>query len=119
MNGTASVRESVFDNVAVQVAHMVYSTIVKYNRPPFVGREFQWRLGDNNMTTEQLFFYAYALNMCSALSSRLDYERRMRGPVAPASLRVNVPLQNMRAFSEAFGCDERAKMNPERRCILW
>ncbi|KAH7961337.1 hypothetical protein HPB52_007942 [Rhipicephalus sanguineus] len=63
----------------------VYTNILKYSRPPFVGREAQWHFGDNNMTAEQLFFYAYASNMCSALSSRVDYERRMRGPIAPAS----------------------------------
>ncbi|XP_075535072.1 neprilysin-1-like [Dermacentor variabilis] len=97
----------------------VYTSILKHNRPPFVGREAQWHFGDNNMTAEQLFFYAYASNMCSALSSRADYERRMRGPIAPASFRVNIPLQNLRAFAEAFECDDKAKMNPERRCIIW
>ncbi|XP_065292611.2 endothelin-converting enzyme 1-like isoform X2 [Dermacentor albipictus] len=119
MNTTASLHENVLDNVAVQVVHAVYTSILKHNRPPFVGREAQWHFGDNNMTAEQLFFYAYASNMCSALSSRADYERRMRGPIAPASFRVNIPLQNLRAFAEAFECDDKAKMNPERRCIIW
>ncbi|XP_054932168.1 neprilysin-1-like [Dermacentor andersoni] len=119
MNTTASLHENVLDNVAVQVVHTVYTSILKHNRPPFVGREAQWHFGDNNMTAEQLFFYAYASNMCSALSSRADYERRMRGPIAPASFRVNIPLQNLRAFAEAFECDDKAKMNPERRCIIW
>ncbi|XP_077512099.1 endothelin-converting enzyme 1-like isoform X2 [Amblyomma americanum] len=119
INATASLHENVLDNVAIQVAHMVYTSILKYSRPPFVNREAQWHFGDNNMTAEQLFFYAYASNMCSALSSRTDYERRMRGPISPASFRVNIPLKNMRAFSETFDCDERTKMNPERRCIIW
>ncbi|KAL3190304.1 hypothetical protein MRX96_019835 [Rhipicephalus microplus] len=119
MNTTASLHENVLDNVAIQVAYMVYSNILKHSRPPFVSRETRWHFGNNNMTAEQLFFYAYASNMCSALSSRVDYERRMRGPIAPASCRVNIPLQNLRAFSETFECDDKAKMNPERRCILW
>ncbi|XP_049518805.1 neprilysin-2-like [Dermacentor silvarum] len=60
MNTTASLHENVLDNVAVQVAHAVYTSILKHSRPPFVGREVQWHFGDNNMTAEQLFFYAYA-----------------------------------------------------------
>ncbi|CAI9726475.1 membrane metallo-endopeptidase-like 1 isoform X2 [Octopus vulgaris] len=38
---------------------------------------------------------------------------------APMEARVQIPLQNSKDFSEAFGCQKDSKMNQRRKSNLW
>jgi predicted metalloendopeptidase len=38
---------------------------------------------------------------------------------SPGKYRVNVPLFDIKKFSDAFNCKENSRMNPKDRCILW
>ncbi|XP_064457114.1 neprilysin-3-like [Ornithodoros turicata] len=119
MNPFESVNENLLDNAALQVAHKVYWKTVMSKAPPLQPLSLiEWKQGEYALPSGKLFFYAYASNMCGRLSSRADYDLRMRGPFAPIEMRVNVPLMNMRAFTDAFECERDARMNPDRKCII-
>lgn len=72
-------------------------------------------------TPEQQFFLAYAQAWC--FKARPEFQRLAAkiDPHAPARLRVNGPLSNLKAFQKAFSCPAGAKMvrPADKRCSVW
>ncbi|XP_042146120.1 neprilysin-11-like [Ixodes scapularis] len=64
--------------------------------------------GLEEFTPDQTFFVSF----CHALCVRDPADRVARA-------RCNVPLMNLRWFSEVFGCRKRERMNPSKRCAFW
>ncbi|XP_037576668.1 neprilysin-1 [Dermacentor silvarum] len=68
----------------------------------------------------RLFFVQFARAHCYRTNDT-RYERRLAFfGETPPRLRVNLPLANFKAFTEAFGCQEGDTMYPRKeRCSLW
>jgi endothelin-converting enzyme/putative endopeptidase len=70
-------------------------------------------------TPEQLFFLGYAQSWCSKYRPENARLRAQTDPHSPPFLRVNNPLKNLGAFSDAFGCKKGDAMVREDRCEIW
>ncbi len=70
-------------------------------------------------TPEQLFFLGYAQSWCSKYRPENARLRAQTDPHAPPFLRVNNPLKNLGAFSDAFGCKKGDAMVRHERCEIW
>lgn len=76
---------------------------------------------DYRFTDAQQFFLGYAQSWCSKYRPEMARLRAATDPHAPPFLRVNVPLQNMKAFHEAFQCKpgDRMVLPEAERCEVW
>ncbi|KAH7955930.1 neprilysin-1 [Rhipicephalus sanguineus] len=70
------------------------------------------------LTMDQMFFYNFAAALCDFRDEDL-WQQQRKFHITPAPWRVNVPLKNLRAFSDAFACKPGSPMNPAKRCIVW
>lgn len=61
-------------------------------------------------STAQTFFQVMCLMFCPFGT---------KSHLMPRSLGCNVPVMNVREFSEAYHCPKNSPMNPEKRCSLW
>jgi len=52
---------------------------------------------------------------------RPEYEKKLIEYDAhcPAKYRVNIPLSNLKVFSEVFACKLGTKLNPIEKCVVW
>ena len=76
---------------------------------------------ETGMTPAKRFFYKYAQNFCVAASPATLSQYVTGDPHALPSYRVNGPLSNLPAFSEAFGCDAQTPMrrSSDNICRVW
>ncbi|CAI5443087.1 unnamed protein product [Caenorhabditis angaria] len=113
VDGKMTIGENIADNGGLRVAYQAYQ--LKIDR-----EKEQRRLpGLNEFSAKQLFFVAYANTWCEALKpSAIDHI--MDTDVHSLGLfRVNVPLQNLPAFSKEFDCPIGSPMNPFEKCRIW
>ncbi|KAI6228793.1 Neprilysin-21 [Aphelenchoides fujianensis] len=111
-NGRRSLAENIADNAGIRVAFNAYRAWSED-----IGVEAALP-GFQNLTSDQMFFVAYAQNFCSMVNPRFAHQLSAQ-PHAPAALRAVVPLQNTPAFAKAFGCASGSPMSPARRCELF
>ncbi|CAJ0958823.1 unnamed protein product, partial [Mesorhabditis belari] len=113
LDGRLTIGENIADNGGLRVAHRAYEL-------------HQQRVSDHrqlpglqNFTSSQMFFLAFANTWCEAVKpSAIDYI--METDVHSLGMfRVNVPLQNFPAFSQAFNCPIGSPMNPFEKCRVW
>ena len=73
------------------------------------------------ITPAQRFFYKYAQHWCTAATPEDLQKRAGDDPHALPAYRTNVPLSNLSAFGEAFGCKPGSPMRlPDAKiCRMW
>uniref|UniRef100_A0A0N4Z3A4 Peptidase_M13 domain-containing protein n=1 Tax=Parastrongyloides trichosuri TaxID=131310 RepID=A0A0N4Z3A4_PARTI len=113
LNGEQTYVENVADNGGVRLAFEAYK-----KRLLHIGNDKLLPVF-NNMTSNQLFFIAYANTWCEVVKKEsinyiLDTDSHSLG-----EYRVNVPLQNFPEFGKAFNCPIGSKMNPFKKCHIW
>ena len=104
LNGQNTQGENIADNGGIREAYNAYFGL-KRNDLPLTGFE-DW-------SPEKLFFLSYANVWCGAITPEELRNRINIDTHSPAEYRVNVPLKNFKAFSDAYGCKAGDKMNPE------
>jgi putative endopeptidase len=67
----------------------------------------------------RLFFVAYAQHWCRADRPGFARDNLRDDPHAPPAFRTDVPLANLPAFAEAFGCPAGSPMVHAQRCEVW
>jgi putative endopeptidase len=72
-----------------------------------------------SMSEQRDFFIHFAQGWCTKTQPALALTLIQIDPHSPPRFRVNGPLANFDAFSEAFGCPGGSAMNPKRRCTVW
>lgn len=72
----------------------------------------------DSLTLDQMFFYNFATAHCDFRDEEL-WQQQRKFHLTPSPWRVNVPLMNLPAFSDAFGCKPGSRMNPSKRCSVW
>lgn len=102
VNGNLTAGENIADNVGIQVA---YDAFLRIQEP--------------SDEEKRLFFSAYASDWCQISTVENAKQLLADDPHSPAEARVNVPLSNFPAFSEAFNCPVGSRMNPPEKCQLY
>lgn len=113
LDSVGTIVENFPDNFGLAIAHQAYLDWSGLNpsEPKLPGFE--------NLPTEQLFWISYGALLCNR-NSRDDIRNQYMGSEhAPPSVRANVPVSNMVAFSEAFRCSLGLPMNPVIKCPLF
>ncbi|KAK8780462.1 hypothetical protein V5799_018198 [Amblyomma americanum] len=74
-----------------------------------------------HVDSKQLFFVYYALDHCELRGSGENQSRRelLLRRRLPAAARVNLPLRNLPAFTEAFGCSSDDALAARSPCTLF
>ncbi|CAD6199068.1 unnamed protein product [Caenorhabditis auriculariae] len=113
VDGRLTIGENIADNGGLRVAYQAYQ--MRLAR----AEESTKLPGLSDFTQQQLFFLAYANTWCEALKpTAIEYV--MDTDVhALGMFRVNVPLQNLPAFSKEFDCPIGSPMNPFEKCRIW
>ncbi|ULU07223.1 hypothetical protein L3Y34_018763 [Caenorhabditis briggsae] len=113
VDGKMTIGENIADNGGLRVAFQAYQ--LKLDRE----KETRRLPGMTEFSPNQLFFLAYANTWCEALkTSAIDHI--MDTDVHSLGMfRVNVPLQNLPAFSKEFDCPIGSPMNPFEKCRIW
>uniref|UniRef100_A0A8R1DX97 Endothelin-converting enzyme 1 n=1 Tax=Caenorhabditis japonica TaxID=281687 RepID=A0A8R1DX97_CAEJA len=113
VDGKMTIGENIADNGGLRVAFRAYQ--LKLERE----KEARRLPGLTDFSPNQLFFLAYANTWCEALKpSAIDHI--MDTDVHSLGMfRVNVPLQNLPAFSKEFDCPIGSPMNPFEKCRIW
>ncbi|KAL1486932.1 hypothetical protein MTO96_031157 [Rhipicephalus appendiculatus] len=96
--------ENLADLVGTKMAYDAFQYLV--------GEQRDQNLAGLNMSVQQLFFVSHCAKWCSENNTA-------EPPLAPPRARCIVPLMNMREFSSAFGCADKAPMNPKEKCTFW
>ncbi|XP_054153016.1 neprilysin-1-like isoform X2 [Oppia nitens] len=113
LNGKNTVGENIADNGGMRESYRAYQIYIqKHGEPPRLPYV-------SDYTPEQLYFMSHANVWCSlwrpeALKTQIQYN-----PHSPGKYRVNVPVSNFKAFSDAYKCSPNSRMNRKDKCILW
>jgi putative endopeptidase len=70
-------------------------------------------------TPEQRFFLGFAQVWGQNMSPEEARRRALTDPHAPGPARVNLTVQNMPEFEDAWNCPKTSKMVRENRCDIW
>ncbi|KAK8756422.1 hypothetical protein V5799_000854 [Amblyomma americanum] len=109
--GTALLEQS----VALMQAHSVFKDHLRARRV----WHSDFRLaGLPRLTSEQLFFVAYARDNCEASDQVHQRRRWLDHGLLPPEDRVNFPLAQFDAFARAFTCNHTAPMAANGHCAL-
>ncbi|CAI5443240.1 unnamed protein product [Caenorhabditis angaria] len=109
VDGMKTLSENIADNGGLRIAYDAFKNSQQNEKLKF-----------KKFSQDQMFFIAYANTWCEEIKSKPEMEQYLQiSPHAPQSIRVNLPLQNLPEFSEAFKCSENSKMNPKHRCKVW
>uniref|UniRef100_A0A131YM07 Gluzincin n=1 Tax=Rhipicephalus appendiculatus TaxID=34631 RepID=A0A131YM07_RHIAP len=115
LNGKNTVGENIADNGGLRLSFEAFKNLLEVEY-----RNEDTRLkGMENVTGKQLFFLSTGMTWCSL--SRPEYLKVLiqYDTHSPGRYRVNVPMSNMKAFSETFNCPANSTMNRTHRCSLW
>lgn len=110
VRGQQTLGENIADLGGLKLAHAAYARWARA-RPepsPIPG-----------LTSEQLFFVAYAQNYCGAETPAMAKILALADVHAPRQFRVRGPLANSPAFWAAFSCREGTPMHRARACSVW
>ncbi|HJQ36268.1 MAG TPA: M13 family metallopeptidase [Thermoanaerobaculia bacterium] len=75
----------------------------------------------DGFTPEQRFFLGFAQVWGQTMAAEEGRRRALTDPHAPGPARVNLTVQNMPEFQDAWNCPQGAKMTREegKRCNIW
>uniref|UniRef100_A0A6G4ZVJ7 Putative m13 family peptidase n=1 Tax=Rhipicephalus microplus TaxID=6941 RepID=A0A6G4ZVJ7_RHIMP len=115
LNGKNTVGENIADNGGLRLSFEAYKNLLEVE----YGNVDTRLKGMENVTGKQLFFLSNGMTWCSL--TRPEYLKVLiqYDPHSPGRYRVNLPMSNMKAFSETFNCTANSTMNPTHRCHLW
>src|SRR6185436_17703296 len=77
------------------------------------------RLSLDGFTPEQRFFLGFAQVWGQNMSAEEARRRALTDPHAPGPARVNLTVQNMPEFQDAWNCPPGARMTREKGCAIW
>lgn len=112
VDGRRTVGENIADNAGYKIAYRSYLKWVEENGPDL-------RLkGLEQFNDKQLFWISLANVWCGHILVKTPDQ--VQGDChSPRKYRVNIPLRNLKEFSNDFGCPLGTQMNPPTKCSLW
>lgn len=101
VNGRQTLAENIADAGGVKLAHTAWRETLSTGAPEH---------------EDQLFFLSWGQTWCSVQRKKATMLALEQDPHSPDKFRVNGPLSQLDAFSGAYKCTNRAKMNPAAKC---
>ncbi|KAG0377644.1 hypothetical protein BGX24_005713 [Mortierella sp. AD032] len=118
VNGELTLGENIADNGGLKQSFDTWKG--RFASDPAGRRYSNFRLpGLEGLTPEQLFFISYARPWCSKQRPESTIRQMRTDPHSPAMWRINGAVQNSVGFAEAFKCNAKSPMNPDKKCDLW
>lgn len=111
VDGRRTVGENIADNAGYKIAYRSYLKWVEENGP-----DLQLK-GLERFNDKQLFWISLANVWCGHVLVKAD--KVQSDCHSPRKYRVNIPLRNLKEFSNDFGCPLGTQMNPPTKCSLW
>ncbi|XP_040357192.1 uncharacterized protein LOC121046722 [Ixodes scapularis] len=102
--------------LALQQAYWTFQEFLNIKR---VWRSDFRLAGLPQLSSEQLFFVAYALDNCEASDDLFRSHRFHTTFQLPPEDRVNFPLSQLEAFAQAFSCQQESPMIGRKRCPVF
>ncbi|KAM7291606.1 uncharacterized protein ISCGN_028179 [Ixodes scapularis] len=102
--------------LALQQAYWTFQEFLNIKR---VWRSDFRLAGLPQLSSEQLFFVAYALDNCEASDDLFRGHRFHTTFRLPPEDRVNFPLSQLEAFAQAFSCQQESPMIGRKRCPVF
>jgi len=118
VNGEQTLGENIADLGGVKNAFYAYEAWVKANGTANLQLTVKSPLVPQ-LTNEQAFFVVMAQTWCTKATSQGIISQLQSDVHSPSQYRVNGPLSNLQAFSDAFNCPKNSPMNPTNKCELW
>lgn len=112
IDGHMTLGENLADNGGLKAAFRAYTRHLDEN-----GSEEG--LDEVPFSNHQLFFLAFSKLFCSRGDKAFLAQSLHLDTHSPSQARINVPLQNLPEFSEAFSCAKGSGMNPMFKCSFW
>lgn len=114
LNGINTQGENIADNGGLRAALKAYQKLKAQT-----SYQSTYLPGYENITEDKMFFISNAMMWCQKykkgyLEQIIQYEQH-----SPAQYRVNVPMSNLKEFSDAFSCDHTRPMNARKKCAVW
>ena len=111
VNGKLTLGENIADLGGVKAAYRAYKAWSRREgeTPPVV----------EGITSDQLFFVAYAQTWCSLQTPEIERVLATVDPHSPPRFRVQGALSNLPEFAQAFQCQAGSPMNPAKKCEVW
>lgn len=116
VDGVLTLGENLADSgvvVALQAMRSAQRQLYAYAS---VERQVQQAFG---MSSDRLFFHAYAYNWCSVRTPQLAYELAHTDVHSPPRWRIIGSLSQSREFAAAYGCAIPSPMAPTDVCVVW
>ncbi|KAG5674183.1 hypothetical protein PVAND_004166 [Polypedilum vanderplanki] len=114
LNGTTTNREDIADNGGIKLAYRAWKLYEKEHLESRIRP-----IGLDSINQEKMFWLAFAQTFCS-----VDRPENMAKKIEEDShsldqFRVNIPLMNMKEFSQSWNCELGSPMNPIQKCAVW
>ncbi|XP_077523167.1 neprilysin-11-like [Amblyomma americanum] len=116
VHGTDTLNENIADNGGLRTAFHTYTRVLKEEC-----ENTDTRLaGLERFSGLQLFYIGNAMIWCRAKDELAKWLTYLDNH-SPDIYRVNVPMQNLEAFAEAFQCSKNSAMKKEKNetCTVW
>jgi putative endopeptidase len=110
LNGKLTLGENIADNAGIKLAFAAYRSMRKDAEEVTVAGGY---------TEDQQFFLGVGQAWCSKDREEFARLRVQVDPHSPSKSRVNGPLGNLTAFSDAFACKAGAPMRRQNACDVW
>lgn len=114
LNGQLTLGENLADN-GIMRSYEAYKMEVENNE----NANDQKLPGLTQYSNDQLFYIAFGQIWCNAITPAQATVRLRTDPHSPGRYRVNGVVTNSPHFANVFKCPEKAKMNPQSKCLLW
>ncbi|XP_075526985.1 neprilysin-1-like [Dermacentor variabilis] len=117
IDGGRTLDENIADNVGLHVAFKAYTTLLKDE----CGKPAARLEGLDDLWGQKLFFVTFGMIWCEVASAEHMKAKISRMPHSPNQYRVNIPVTNLDAFADAFGCSRTAanNENDKKKCALF
>ncbi|GFS57726.1 endothelin-converting enzyme homolog [Trichonephila clavipes] len=112
VNGKLTLGENIADSGGLKAAFRAYRNWVKKNHA-------ELPLPGIPLSTNQLFFVAFAQTWCSVKTPELQRFASLTDPHSPNKYRVIGTLSNSIDFNWEFKCPSESTMNAEIKCEAW
>ncbi|XP_065321338.1 neprilysin-3-like [Gordionus sp. m RMFG-2023] len=111
MKGHIQLSENIADIGSIKLAYQAMRAYLKYKN------ETTYIFGSKNITSDQVFFMAYAQEFCEQRSPDLQLDESDH---SPGEIRVNAVLSEFESFLKSWNCSEqcRTQYSPHK-CSLW
>lgn len=111
LNGFNSVGENIADCGGMKHSYRAYLRWKKNN--------VELKIPGLAYTPQQMFWISAAQSWCTSYSTTALKNLITTNSHLPVQFRINVPLSNLKKFSEDFHCAIGTPMNPVSKCEVW